>query len=295
MKNTNKSLTLDQLTQNYIEQLPQGGDAQTTGQRSEEWFKKRMGKFTGSRMKDLMSCKSRKKGKNWGEKFWLCDFGDTALNYIVERAIERATGNRIETPTTWQMQWGTNLEPIAKEEISKRYNVEIQDVDFELFIKNAGASADGKVLMRYNYGINPTPVSQSWGVGDPTPIEIKCPATVKSHYELINAPVDESHDYFWQLQCEMLAQKANQMVFFSYDPRYPQKAQLAKHDVFLSESHSFAIKFRCLIAEMLVGYIIESNFKLDVRSHLEAICNNIPEKWDELNDWYVEHEKLIKL
>lgn len=252
-------------------------DSQNTDlQRTEEWFADRLGLFTGSRMSDLMTCKSKKAGKNWSEHFWLCDFGDTALNYISERAIERSTGQRIETPTTWQMSWGTQNEPIGREKVSEIIGQEIHEVGFNKFLKNAGASADGLI-------------------GNNTVFEIKCPATVKSHRNLMLSECDESHEYFWQLQSEMLALNVDKLLFATYSPFYPESSQIAIKEATLSKPHAFALKFRLIISEMLVNRIIETDFLCNDRAELESICSQIPTDFEGLQSWYEENIVSLQL
>jgi hypothetical protein len=272
-----------------------------TAQRSEDWFKKRLGKFTGSRIKDLMTCKSKAKGKSWNEKKWLCDFGDTALTYVIERAIERATQTRIETPTTWQMTYGTNMEPNGIEAIAKHLNTQVNEVDFNLFLKNAGASADGLVSLKTTIDVNQ---SQNVLINNDVqvnlisgiiPIELKCPATPMSHYKLMNNEVVEGHDYFWQCQSEMMATKSNILLFFTYDQRFPESSQLGMHVVNLSKPHEFAVKFRCLIGEMLIKKLIDCNFRAEIRFLLMQICREIPDDFDQLNEWFNENIKELEL
>lgn len=245
-------------------------------QRTESWHQERLGLFTGSRIGDLMTCKSKKAGKNWNEHFWLFDFGDTALNYISERAIERATGQRIETPTTWQMAWGTQNEPIGREKAAEKLGVTIQEVGFKKFLKNAGASADGLI-------------------NNDTAFEIKCPATVKSHRNLMLSDIDESHEYFWQLQSEMLALGVDKLIFATYSPHYPEKSQIGIKDANLSKVHVFAMKIRLIISEMLVKKIIETDFLCDDRAELDAIANKVPTDHSGLENWFMENIKYLEL
>lgn len=242
-------------------------------QRSDQWHRDRLGLFTGSCFGKLMTCKSRAKGKDWGTKLWLMDFGDTALTYIIERAIERVTGQRIETPTTWQMRWGTEHEDEGREYTEEVTGDVIEEVSFIKFLKNAGASADGKILTNnvvYGY-------------------ELKCPATVQSHYKLMTTPVAEGHDYFWQTTGEMLSLETDRLMFATYDPRYPEATRLDTQIVQLSELHANALVFRCIVAEKLVEALMV-DMKVNLRLKLAEIGQGIPDDREGLFEW-LENEK----
>ncbi len=256
-------------------------------QRTEDWHKKRLGMFTGSRFGDLMTCKSRAKGKDWTQKNWLIDFGDTAISYIIERAIERVTGQRIETPTTWEMRWGNEHEDEGKtffQEVYKipgkefEFSLEIQEVGFINFLGNAGASPDGKIIINNEiYGF-----------------ELKCPATLKNHYKYMNEPVAEGHVYFWQCQGEMLALKCDKLFFATYDPRFPDEWKIAKHNVRLSTIHANALIFRCIVGEMIVRALMK-NMRINLRVELSNISDTIPEDYDSILEWMEEKRKELEL
>lgn len=252
-------------------------------QRSEDWHQQRLGLFTGSRLSDLMACKSKAKGKDWGQKKWLLDFGDTAITYIIERAIERITGERISTPTTWQMQWGIDHEDEGREYFSEQEGLDVDEVSFIKFLKNAGASPDGKI---FKVSDKPDELADVYG------FEIKCPATVQSHYKLMTAPVAEGHTYFWQTTAEMLALKTDKLIFATYDPRYPESSRLGTHEVELSQLHADALIFRCIIAEKLVEALL-GDMKTDLRLKLIEIGQDLPEDRDELFKWLEDERKAF--
>ena len=249
-------------------------------QRTEEWFADRLGMFTGSKFKALMTCRSKAKGKDWLTHKWLFDFGDTALSCIAERAIERATGQRIETPTTWEMTWGTQHEPEGTAFFEKETGLKVEPVGFTKFLKNAGASPDGV--------INSPEAGRS-------AFELKCPPTVKSHRNLMLSQVVEGHDYFWQIQGEMIALDVRSCEFATYNPLYPERAKLGRRLVLRSETHELALKFRLIVAEMLANRIIELNFLCDDRALLQEIADSVPTDWDGLEAWYRENLKDLQL
>lgn len=251
-------------------------------QRTDEWKQERCGNFTASRFKDLMTCKSRAKGKNWGKVDWILDFGDTAIAYIIEKAIERATGQPIETPETWHMKWGNHYEPEGKAAFAEKNKTEIEEVGFIKFMKHAGASPDGFFK---------NPVSMDGRTQfKKIAFELKCPATVLSHYKLSTTPVDESHDYFWQVIGEMLALKTDKAVFCSYDPRYPKDFRLNTKFVELSEMHANALKARIIIADHAVIGLVE-DFRRDPRAIISGAKKLIPTDYSDFLGWLQKAEK----
>lgn len=253
-------------------------------QRTDDWFKDRQGLFTGSAFKKLMTCKSRAKGKTWDQKKWLMDFGDTAITYIVERAIERVTGQRIETPTTWEMQWGIDHEDEGREAVANKYNLDVEEVGFEKFLSNAGASADGKITM-------PIPNSNKEVV---TAFELKCPPKVTNHVKYLREAVAEGHEYFWQLQGEMLALNTDNAIFASYHPAFPENFQTEMQEVKLSEVHATALIFRCIIAEKLVQALMV-DIKADLAQELIMIGWEIPEEYEQLKQWIDDERSLLAI
>ena len=117
-------------------------------QNSPEWFQLRVGKFTMSSAKTLFSKKTT----------------DTYKKFVSEKAYERITGKRNETPTTFWMDRGHEYERIAR----KAYmNSEMVWVDDGGFFCNdiIGASPDGLV-------------------GEDGLLEIKCPS-IPVHYKYL--------------------------------------------------------------------------------------------------------------
>lgn len=253
-------------------------------QRTEAWKEERRGNFTGSSMGKLMTCKSRAKGKNFGELKWILDFGDSALTYIIERAIERATGQSIEVPDVWQMRWGRMYEDEGKAYFENIEGVKLEDVGFEKFYKNAGASPDGYF---YDFDEHQQRVKYAF--------ELKCPATVNSHYNLMNTPVDESHPYFWQVVTEMLSLGTGMAMFATYDTRYPEGAKLGRFNVYQSETHIKALKTRIILAEKLVNIIIDKDFRVDARNVLTGLIAEVPADYSELEDWIHINERPLLL
>jgi hypothetical protein len=251
-------------------------------QRTEQWMKDRLGMFSGSGGKNLMACNIRASAKNpkdWGQKRWLCALGDSSLNYIVERAIERATGVNIEKYLSWHAKWGVNHEDEGKSYISEKEGIEIREMGFIKFLKNAGSSPDGKAFLKET----------------DNNVEVKCPATVLSHMNLMNSKICEGHEYFWQTQWEMMALKVKNTLFYTYDKRFPEEVKIGKQEAELSPLHAFAIEFRCILGEKMIERILAKKFKCDLREELADICEEIPEDLEELQNWFENERKIIEL
>jgi hypothetical protein len=182
------------------------------GQRSEERHKKRAGKFTGSRIKELMTS-----GK--GNKIW----GDTAKKYIFEKYVERKTGKAFSDPNmkTYAMQRGIEMEPVAKSVYFERYGVEIKECDFiqsPLGIA-LGASPDGvSGNVTFVYGSFEQPESFINEDGKMV-YEAKC-RNGMAHFAHGCEVVCESHPDFWQIMCEIHVTGAKKAIYINYNPDF---------------------------------------------------------------------------
>ena len=106
-------------------------------QRTDEWYEKRIGKFTGSGIKALMS-KGRGKDSQWG---------DTARAYVFSKLYERVSHSRIQTPETYAMAKGKEAEVDAVRIFGERTRFHVEPVEFLLSpdVPYIGASPDGLV------------------------------------------------------------------------------------------------------------------------------------------------------
>jgi len=162
-------------------------------QRTEEWFRERMGKVTASRIADVMT--RTKSG-----------YGASRKNYMTELLVERLTGEREESYINAAMQRGIDEEPIARTEYELDRGVLVDEVGFVQHpsIEMSGASPDGLV-------------------GDDGMVEIKCPNTATHVETLIAKSVDRK--YLLQMQWQMACTGRAWCDFVSFDSRMP--AELA--------------------------------------------------------------------
>lgn len=213
-------------------------------QRTVEWFEKRKGRFTGSKITDLMACTQSTAKLEWGRAEKLIDFGDTAKKYIYSKAKEIQRNKVIQTPAAAAMKYGTNNEPVVFSLLQKMYpNATFETCDFIEFIPLiAGASPDGRV---------------NWDDGEVTGLEIKCAVDWGGVYDRAVVKVDQKNKDFWQLQSEMLSLKVNRMMYVIAEPSEnmfePNITDLEVVFVDASEIHQQAIKHRCMIGSKAIA------------------------------------------
>lgn len=168
-------------------------------QRTAEWFAQRLGNLTGSRAG--IAFQTRKVGARKGEPT------EAAEKLILELVYERVTRNRIETPETFAMRWGTEHEDEARQAYTDATFNEVCEVGFLAHneIEHLGASPDGLIEENGERGI----------------LEIKCPSELTHMQRVIAGVVPE--EYKPQMLVEMLCAGAKWADFVDYDPRNTAK------------------------------------------------------------------------
>ena len=162
-------------------------------QRTPEWFAKRLGKVTASRIADLMA--KTKTGP-----------GASRANYLAQLVTERLTGQPTESYKSPAMDWGIEQEAAARAAYSARTGVLVDEVDFvDHPTMQAGASPDGLV-------------------GEDGLIEIKCPntSTMLEYLEDRTIPTK----YRLQMQWQLAVTGRDWCDFVAFDPRLPEHLQL---------------------------------------------------------------------
>ena len=165
-------------------------------QGSPEWFAARVGKFTASRIADLMA--RTKSGP-----------AASRANLLAQLAVERITGQPVAGYTNPAMQRGTDLEPFARAAYEARHGLLVEEVGFVAHptISALGASPDGLV-------------------GDDGLVELKCPSAMGKHLDALRSGAHAT-EYRWQAQCQMAVTGRQWCDVASYDPRWPEGVQLA--------------------------------------------------------------------
>jgi len=158
-------------------------------QGSIEWFQQRCGKATASRIADIIA--QTKSGYSASRK-----------NYMAQLVAERLTGTVADSYSNAAMQWGTDMEPQARDAYAFLQGVEVQLAEFVTHYKipDSGASPDGYV-------------------GAEGLVEFKCPNTATHIDTLLGKSVPKK--YITQIQWQMACTGRLWCDFVSYDPRLP--------------------------------------------------------------------------
>lgn len=191
-------------------------------QRTEEWHQARCGKFTGSRFVDVMA-----RNKKTGEP--LKAYHDLIMDIVVERMTQKP----IEGPTGYALQWGTDVEPFAREAYELETGLSVVESGFIVHPLHdfAGCSPDGLV-------------------GDDGGLEMKCPKSSAIHLERFIEGVPA--EYVPQIQGCMWVTGRQWWDFVSFDPRMPESHQLFVRRVERDESYINKLAIAVLEAEQLV-------------------------------------------
>jgi len=162
-------------------------------QRTQEWFEARAGKITASNFHKLAGVKGLGKG------------GETYLFELIANEM----GAMNDEVNAFALQYGTDMEPIAREYLCKALNVEVEEVGFitAKFDKEIGYSADG-IIKEGNRGL-----------------EIKCPLVVENHlkYMTIKTAADLKKiepKYYWQVIFSMYCSGLKSWLFVSFNPKF---------------------------------------------------------------------------
>jgi hypothetical protein len=169
-------------------------------QEGADWMLARAGKFTASRAADLMAVTKTGPSASRG-------------NLIALLAVERLTGECVETYQTGAMTRGIDLEGEGRDAYSFHAGCVVDEVGFLEcdFLPNTGCSPDGLL-------------------GKDSVLEIKCPASMAKHVEYLRSGA-HAVEYRWQLQHQMLVTERIFAMVVSYDPRFPEGLQLAVKQV----------------------------------------------------------------
>lgn len=144
-------------------------------QRSDDWFKVRLGKVTASKINDVMATL-----KSGGE-------AATRKNYRAQLVCERLTGTKQDGGfTNAAMQWGTDCETLARAAYEASTGFMVIEAGFidHPTIPMTGMSPDGFI-------------------GSAGLIEIKCPNTA-THIDWMLAgvpPAEHFNQMQWQMEC----------------------------------------------------------------------------------------------
>lgn len=192
-------------------------------QRSEEWFKARLGKVTASRVADVLA--KIKTGESASRR-----------NYKIQLVSERLTGEKQETYINQAMQDGIDREFYARERYVQQFG-EVEEVGFiQHPTLEAGASPDGLVS---EDGI----------------IEIKCPLGTTHTETLMTQEVPSK--YIPQIQWQLRCTGRKWCDFISYNPMFPEHLQLFVKRVEADE------QYQLMLEKEISDFLIEVQTVID--------------------------------
>ena len=159
-------------------------------QRTEEWFKQRLGHVTASKVSDALAAPTTA----------------TYQNYLWQLVAERLTGQQQESFTNAAMQRGTELEPIARAAYEAHSGRFVDQIGFVKHptIQWFGASPDGLV--------------------EDGCLEIKVPNTA-THLQYLKAGKPPAK-YRYQMMAQLACTGRSWCDFVSFDNRLPEHKQL---------------------------------------------------------------------
>lgn len=154
-------------------------------QGSDEWKYLRLGKVTGSRLKEVM--------------------GKDNLSLVDELIAEQVSEELEEVYINKSMQWGIDWEPVARKEYEKLNKRSVGQCGF--------LQSDKYPLL----GVSPDGL-----VGAEGAIEIKCPGT-KTHVRYIRQSQIPNEYKYQVVQYFLVHEDLKWLDFVSYDPRFKVK------------------------------------------------------------------------
>lgn len=196
-------------------------------QRTAAWLQERAGKFTGSRLVDVLA-RNKKTGEPL-KAYW---------DLIWSVAVERLTGQPIDGPSGFALQWGADVEPFAREAIEIETGLVVAESGFIVHPKHefVGASPDGLI-------------------GDDGGLEMKCPKSSVVHLERYLSGVPD--EYRPQIQGCMWVTGRAWWIFASYDPRMPESHRLLTIKVKRDDAYIATLEAAVLEAECEVQKLLE--------------------------------------
>jgi len=214
-------------------------------QRTAEWFEARRGKFSASKIKDLISCDRKTAKLPLSDPAKIIGIGEVAKKYIYKTAKERQY-YRVPTATTWAMNFGTENEKVIKKILSEKYDFEFEEVGFIYDNeKKVGASPDG--------------------LNDDFVLEMKSPTSWETYMDRTEKEFDRKHQDFWQVQTQMLVAGKDRCL---YVVALPPDEDYNIDDVFIKvilpdeEAQNFIIE-RAKLGEKIIEKYLNEKIKFD--------------------------------
>lgn len=237
-----------------------------------------MGRWTGSQLKNIMTTERGKGKMSWDNFDKLFSFGDTALKYIYENAMERKTGRYIDQGEgTIAMRYGSKVEPLIVREFKRQLKKidpdgKYKDVGFITFsqIPKAGVSADGKVISKKTNKVK-------------APTEFKACTNWQTHYDRTFEKTTEKSKDFWQIQGECLAYNAPFCYYASAEPPHSMAEYVFYDGNILDLEKQWRKECKVTIEKVYAS-----------KEHQEALLKRIVICEDTLKDWLKDTSKPLR-
>jgi putative phage-type endonuclease len=156
-------------------------------QHSEAWHEVRCGRVTGTRFKNLVSKETT----------------DSYKDLVTNITCEIITGKQEEGYSNAMMEYGLEMEPIARAKYEEFFEVKVTEIGF--------LTPDEDHNYHEWIGISPDGVLPDGGL-----LEIKCPLA-RTHFEYIEKNVLPS-EYRYQIQGQLFVSGASYCDFMSFVP-----------------------------------------------------------------------------
>lgn len=194
-------------------------------QDGQDWMLARVGAFTASRASDLMAKTKTGPAASRGSLLTLL-------------AVERLTGQPVETYSNAAMQRGIELEAEARDAYSFQTGNIVTEVGYfpHPTVERAGCSPDGLI-------------------GDSGLVELKVPASMAKHLDALRTGA-HAQEYAWQLQHQLWVTGRQWVDAVSYDPRFPEGLQLAIKRVARDEEAIILLETSVKIADREVEAMV---------------------------------------
>lgn len=153
-------------------------------------------------------------------------FGKTAESYA-EEIVLQMMGVELDDYTNYAMQWGIDNEPFAIEAYERKTLTMVEQ-------KKRITHSEHKFITGEPDGL----------VGKHGIIEVKCPNSA-NHFKNLETG-EQIDNYKYQIQGYLWLTGRKWCDFISYDPRFPEKYQLAIHRVERDDEMIDELSARCL-------------------------------------------------
>lgn len=242
-------------------------------QQTEEWFAERRGNWTGSKIKNIMSCNGKGGKMDWSDPGKIYEFSKGIIKYVYERAMERKTDISSHSSSSIQMRYGNTVENFILKIGEEILGEKIEEVGVKQHkeIESLKASADGIIPKKGQV------------------VEIKACSSWVTHYDRTFSNTDEKSVDFWQTQAEMLVWGFKECVYLVASP--PKNIK----DYIYGEKDLEDFKEECKISkEVIKASPFHQKAIIERVKIIEKVCTDWIEKGGDLENLFWETVDYLK-